>query len=131
MPANVSVPYIDGSGTTRQLSMWTEGGGDIASHYDPYVEAALAPNTAIAHGALTVGTSALVLGASTPAKRIILKALTTNTGIVFIGASGVTVTSGFPLQANDPPFELAIADLSSLYAIASAASQGLRWLILN
>ena len=75
----------------------------------------------------SVGTSAVAVSASAvPRNFTVIKALSTNTGRVFIGVSnGVLTTTGFELSAGEsiavPVAEAANA--SGIWAIGSAASQ--------
>lgn len=56
-----------------------------------------------------------------------IKALSTNSGIVYVGLEGVTTATGYPLSAGQ---ELAIPvdKLSNVYVIASADNQAVRYI---
>jgi hypothetical protein len=91
---------------------------------------------ALHHGRTVIGASAVQLIALMPSaiKGIQLKAGPTNTGIIYVGKAGVTdgdtvATDGIPLQASEGLF-VPIKDVTLLYAIASAASQDLYWLVV-
>lgn len=88
------------------------------------------------HGSIAIGTSeSQVTATAVPVlKGIQLKADAANTGIIYVGKSGVTDasadgTDGFPLSAGDGLF-LPLDDVSLVYAIASAAAQELYWLVI-
>ncbi len=83
------------------------------------------------HGQATIGTSASqVIAAATAAIfGISFKAAPDNAGIVYIGRSDVTAdtanaTDGIPLAAGEE-FFIPTDNPSTVYAIASQASQGL------
>lgn len=83
---------------------------------------------AIRNGNAVVGTTASQMTAtSTTVRKVYLKAPSTNTGIVYVGAAGVTTTTGYELQAGQS-VELEISNLNLIYVIASAAAQAIRWL---
>ena len=56
----------------------------------------------------------------------------TNTGIIYVGASGVTAdsadaTDGWPLYAGDS-MTLPVNNANVVYVIASTANQKIRWI---
>lgn len=56
-----------------------------------------------------------------------VQALSTNSGTLYIGGSGVTTSTGYPLAAGASVF-VPIDDLSKIYAIGSADNQAVRWI---
>lgn len=62
-------------------------------------------------------------------KGVQLKSLFTNTGIIYIGRSGVSATTGFPLSAGEGLF-IPIKDVTKISAISDTAAQSLRWLAI-
>lgn len=86
--------------------------------------------TAVTVGRTTVGVAAVqIVVASTPAtKEVTVKAMSTNTGIVYVGATGVTTGTGFELTAGES-ITLAIDDANKVYAIGSAAAQSVSWMV--
>ena len=90
------------------------------------------------HTARTVIGTAAAQVVTTPMpnalKGVQLKAGPTNTGIVYVGKSGLTAgsaaaTDGLPLQAGEGLF-IPIKDVSKVFAIGSAAAQDLYWLVV-
>jgi hypothetical protein len=80
----------------------------------------------------TVGAASAVLVAANLAKPIlkyvIIKADLTNTDDVFVGTASVTASTGFRLDAGEVTPPIHIDDLSKVYVIGGAASQGYSWL---
>ena len=89
------------------------------------------------HGRTIIGTSdAQVIARNMPnaLKGIQLKAGPSNTGIIYVGKTGVTdgdtpALDGMPLSAGEGLFVPA-SDITVLYAIASAAAQDLYWFVV-
>jgi len=81
------------------------------------------------NGTTSVGTVVIPLSSSTAEfnRGVTINALSTNTGVVYVGAFDVTTANGFPLAAGQ---SITIAALSpaECFVIASAASQEVRWL---
>ena len=79
-------------------------------------------------GQRTVGTSSVALVASaTTAKRVLIKALNGNAGLVYVGSlSGVSSSTGYHIAADQetPWIDVPGNDLANVYLIASQASQG-------
>lgn len=73
---------------------------------------------------VTVGTAAVQLPARhQPTKGALVKALSTNTGIVYVGHDiNVTAANGFELTANQS-IELEVESTDDIYVIGSAAGQ--------
>lgn len=66
-------------------------------------------------GAVSLPTKALANGA-------VVKALSTNTGTVYIGPAGVTAATGYPLLAGEA-ISFAVGNLNQLFIIGSDATQ--------
>lgn len=88
-------------------------------------------------GELIAGTVAAICGTVT-AKYVMFKARSTNTGIVYLGGSGVTVadgtadtTTGWPLSAGEETGWLPVDNVNRFYTIASAAAQGVIYMVVN
>lgn len=60
-------------------------------------------------------------------KGVQLKADPANTGIIHIGRSNVTASTGMPLAAGEGLF-IPVSDVTKISAVASAAAQNLHWL---
>jgi hypothetical protein len=78
------------------------------------------------------GTSATITTTTTyrPALQgIIVQALSTNTATIFVGVSGVTVSTGIELQAGDR-VTLPITDPRKIFSISGTASQKLRFMVV-
>lgn len=82
----------------------------------------------------TVGAASQPLaavGAShTVLRYVVIKADLTNTNDVFVGPNGVSAGSGFRLDAGEVTPPIPIDELSKVYVIGGAASQGYSWLAI-
>ena len=88
-------------------------------------------HSTIGHGSNTdVGTSAEVLTSSTACKHVDIMAATANTGIIYVGGSGVTTATGIALYAGDV-YSLDIDDLNDVYVIASVNGEDVQWVYYN
>ena len=88
-------------------------------------------HSTIGHGSNTdVGTSAEVLTSSTACKHVDIMAATTNTGIIYVGGSGVTAATGIALYAGDV-YSLDIDDLNDVYVVASVNGEDVQWVYYN
>lgn len=83
----------------------------------------------IQHGATVVGASIVPLSSSTsPFNRgVTITSLSANTGVVYVGAAGVTTSNGFPLSSGQS-VTIEATSPSDCFVIASAAAQEIRWL---
>ena len=83
-----------------------------------------APTVPYSHQA-TVGVAAAALpNQELPSGGCVLKADAANAGTIYIGATGVTSSTGYPLTAGQA-VPLSIKNLVTVFAIASQASQKL------
>jgi hypothetical protein len=80
------------------------------------------------HGTIGAAKAALVSAENLINKYVIIKADLTNTNNVFVGTSTVTAVNGFMLDAGEVTPPIPIDDLSKVYIIGDAASQGYSWL---
>ncbi len=64
---------------------------------------------------------------------VMLKALTTNTGLVYVGniSDDVTNANGMPLAAGDVVIFEYVGNLSSIWVDSAVNGEGLAWLVLN
>ena len=80
----------------------------------------------------TAGTE-VRLATSQPCKgSVYIKALSTNTGIVYVGNDGadaVSSTSGYPLSAGDQIVLEEIENLNQLWVDASVSGEKVAWLL--
>jgi len=77
------------------------------------------------------GTSAALASAETPVKKyVIIKADLTNTDNVYVGGPAVTTGNGFELDAGESTPPIHINDLSKVWVVGGAASQGYSWLAI-
>jgi len=86
----------------------------------------------LVYNQVTVGTSQVQLSAaSVPVAdgyAVAIKALQINAGNVYVGKTGVLITTGFELDAKDA-ISLYVDDLNLLYVIADAADQGVCYIV--
>lgn len=69
----------------------------------------------------------IVVGSNPAVKGVIVKALPGNTGIVYVGLTGVTTITGFPLEAGET-VTIPVDDANKVYARADADNQGVAWI---
>ena len=87
-------------------------------------------HAAIADGSNTaVGTSAEYLygdDTSVACKHVDIMAAIANTGIIYVGGSGVTAATGIALYAGDT-YSVNINNLDSIYVLASVNGEDVQW----
>ena len=74
----------------------------------------------------TVGTSAEVLTSTQAAKHVDIMAAVANTGIIYVGGSGVTAATGIALYAGDV-YSLDIEDLNDVYVVATVDGENVQY----
>lgn len=77
----------------------------------------------------TAGTR-VVLAASTPVKSVTIKALSTNTGFIYVGNSTVAASNGFQLLAGDS-ISMDIANLNTINIDSSVNGEGVSYIGIN
>lgn len=83
---------------------------------------------------VTSAGAALPLGTQPVAGPLMVKALTTNTGLVYIGNDGagdVSSANGLPLAAGDIVIFNHVSMLSAVMVDAAVNGEGAAWLVLN
>ena len=82
----------------------------------------------IGHGSNTAvsDTTAEVLTTSTACKHIDIMAAIANTGIIYVGGSGVTASTGIALYAGDV-YSVDIDDINDVYVISSVDGEDVQW----
>ena len=95
---------------------------------NPATEDTLVAQPDFAHGQTTVGTiETQLITISTPCKKgVLVKALSTNTGVVYIGKSGVATTSGYELTAGEA-VTIEVDNVNKVFGIADTAGQKVSW----
>ena len=78
----------------------------------------------------TVGTSAEVLTSSTACKHVDIMANIANTGIIYVGGSGVTSSTGIALYPGDV-YSIDIDDLNDVYVVASVNGENVQYTYYN
>ena len=80
----------------------------------------------------TAGTE-VVLGDQQIGAPLMVKALTTNTGLVYVGesASGVSSSTGMPLAAGDVVIFEFVGQLGALWVDSAVNGEGVAWLALS
>lgn len=93
--------------------------------------AEVAPTTVL-NGKKTVTTAGtrVVLASSTVAKSVTIKALTANTGTIYVGDSSVSASNGYALAAGDS-VSLDIANLTTVNIDSSVNGEGVTYLGVN
>jgi len=89
-------------------------------------------HAAIADGSnTTVGTSAEYLygdSTSVACKHVDIMAAVANTGIIYVGATGVTAATGIALYAGDV-YSVDIENLNLIYVLASVDGEDVQWVV--
>jgi hypothetical protein len=81
----------------------------------------------IIHGKTTVTTSGVrVQLATNTVKAITIKASSDNTGVMYVGSTGVTVSNGFPLSAGES-MSFDIVNTGAVWLDASMNNQSVVW----
>jgi|Deesub1362A_J573_1020465.scaffolds.fasta_scaffold00385_18 hypothetical protein len=110
------------------------GGSKTLSDLDSQLAAIadrLGARTGIAYGQVEVSSSGVTQlpSQAIPAGfKVVIKALSTNNGKIYIGDSSVTTSNGFELTAGEW-VTLAIDNLNRIYAIADSSGQKLCWIV--
>jgi hypothetical protein len=78
----------------------------------------------------TVGTSAEVLTSSTACKHVDIMATVANTGIIYVGGSGVTSATGIALYPGDV-YSLDIDNLNDVYVVATVNGENVQYTYYN
>jgi|TARA_R100000781_G_scaffold113046_1_gene80914 hypothetical protein len=88
-------------------------------------------HSTIGHGKnQSVGTSAEALTTSTACKHVDIMASISNTGIIYVGGSGVAANSGIALYPGDV-YSVEIDDLADIYVLASVNNEDVQWVYYN
>ena len=88
-------------------------------------------HSTIGHGKNdAVGTSAEALTTSTACKHVDIMASTANTGIIYVGGSGVAANTGIALYPGDV-YSVEIDDLADIYVLASVNNEDVQWVYYN
>ena len=91
-------------------------------------------HAAIADGSNTaVGTSSEYLygdSTSVACKHVDIMAAIANTGIIYVGATGVTAATGIALYGGDV-YSVDIENLNLLYVLASVNGEDVQWVVYN
>lgn len=110
--------------STANVSLLTEAGSEITDD--------IATPTTIYNGKTTVTTAGtrVVLTTTQAVKSVTVKALATNTGIIYVGNASVSSTNGFRLAAGEA-VSFDIADLNSVNLDSSVNAEGVTYLGVN
>ena len=81
-----------------------------------------AVQSSITSGQATVGTAATQLTSITLKQGVVVKASNSNTGTIYLGANGVTISTGFELSAGET-VTLPITNTNLLYVISTDVNQ--------
>jgi hypothetical protein len=89
------------------------------------------PASTVLNGLVTTGTAgtAVALGTSTAIKAVGIRALATNTGLVYVGDSSVSSANGYQLSAGES-VSLAVDNLASVYINPAVDSESASYIAL-
>lgn len=94
------------------------------------IEGLLAKPTAFTHGAnadIDSGANEQIVVGSNPAiVGVMIQSLATNTGIIYVGDSGVTIANGYPIRPGGETV-IPIDNANKLYVISDTDNQQIRW----
>ena len=82
----------------------------------------------------TAGTEVALAASSRVQCAVAIKALTTNTGLVYVGNAGddtVSSSTGFPLAAGDVTIMEYVDDLDNIWVDSAVNGEGVAFLILH
>lgn len=127
--ANTTAWKVDGSAVTQPVSIASLPSGAVTNAGVFAVQATVAAPTAIYNGTKAVATAGTrVALASTQAVRsVVIKALYSNTGTIYVGNASVASTNGIELLAGDS-VSLDIADLATVNLDCSVNGEGVRYI---
>ena len=80
-------------------------------------------------GAINLTDSSAVL-TTVPCKHVDIMAAVANTGIIYVGATGVTTATGIALYAGDV-YSVDIENLNLIYVLASVNGEDVQWVVYN
>lgn len=91
----------------------------------------LAPGTIVGNGVTTVTTAGtrVVLGASTTIKSVTVRALKTNTGLIYVGSATVAAANGFQLSPQET-VSIDIDNLTKVNIDSSVNGDGVSFIYL-
>lgn len=84
--------------------------------------------TLVLNNQITVGATVVQGDDTGTSGEFWIKAHPDNAGVVYIGDSEVTTSTGFPLSASEP-IPLKLSNLNTIYFIASEANQKVAYLL--
>jgi hypothetical protein len=92
--------------------------------------------TTILSGTTTVTTAgeAVKLSTLNVNKPVAIKAMATNSGVMYVGNDGsndVSLTTGFPLEGGEAVVLGYVGDLESIYIDSQYNGEGVAWLVLE
>jgi len=114
---------VDTSGASNALKVALIAGATI-----DIGDVEILGHSTIGHGSNTAvsDTTAEVLTTSTACKHIDIMAAIANTGIIYVGGSGVTAATGVALYAGDV-YSVDMDNLNDVYVISSVDGEDVQW----
>jgi hypothetical protein len=106
-----------------------QGGLNLTS--STVISVNLNPGTIVGNGVTTVTTAGteVALASSTSIKSVTVKALSTNTGFIYVGSSSVSSANGFELSSSET-VSIDIDNLSKVYIDSSVNGEGVSYIYL-
>ena len=123
---NLSVTYgtIQSANMNGNLPVSIADVGGVVGGSLPVIATPATPPASPLFGHQTSSGTAVSIGSGALVNGVIIQALATNVGKVYIGGSAVTTGTGFELQAGQAT-SAAVANLSALYVIAASSGDGI------
>ena len=114
---------VDTSGASNALKVALIAGATI-----DIGDVEILGHSTIGHGSNTAvsDTTAEVLTTSTACKHIDIMAAIANTGIIYVGGSGVTAATGIALYAGDV-YSVDIDNINDVYVLSSVDGEDVQW----
>jgi len=128
-PANPVYLVDSGSGTDATVQLAAGTTVQLADGTSIVVSGVTLP-AAIRHGQTVVasaGTEVTLTTTQAIVTGVIVKALSTNTDLMYVGANPVTSSTGFELAAGEQVF-IAVADLTTVWIDSAVNGEGVSWI---
>jgi hypothetical protein len=117
---------------TQPVSLATVPSHEVTNAGTFAVQSAITPLTSCGSGVTTVTTAGtqVALGSSTAIDSVTIKALSTNTGLIYVGTSTVSSADGFQLSAGDS-VSLDVDNLTDVYVDSAVDTEGVSYLYIT
>jgi hypothetical protein len=119
---NIAILQNTDSGYGLTIFEGSRGQKASASSIPVVISSDQAVQASLSNGQATIGTSATQLTSTVLKQGVVIKASNLNSGVIYLGVSGVTTSNGFELSAGET-VTLPITNTNLIYAIANDVNQ--------